>query len=88
MNKIITADIPINDIKRCYVDGKIMIKCPNCGEVITHNFKEHYLCNPEVGKKTDCYFYCDNCDHEYEIPMRVKHAHITIEYDDTKITEV
>ena len=76
----------IGDVKRCYILGAVAkLKCPDCGEEIEHDFGDQYLSHPEVGDDDDLCFYCDGCDKEWEAPMKVTSAVVTIEIDDEKI---
>ena len=83
-----TGKIDISNIKRCYVNGAEIITstCPDCGETLEQDISEDYISYPEIDVLDDFVFYCERCDDHYKIPMTVKSAIITIEFDPAKIT--
>jgi hypothetical protein len=84
--KKIEGNIDISGIKRCYVgDAVIKVKCPDCKTNLERDYSEYdYLSYPEVGEYTEN-FWCTECDCEFILPMNIKSATITIEYDESKV---
>jgi hypothetical protein len=87
MTKIIehVGKIDISDIKRCYADIVIKSSCPVCDSAITANLNESYLSYPQVPSEDSIPFYCDACDEYLDMPIKIKSANLTIEYDLGKI---
>lgn len=75
----ITGEIQIDDIKRLYVDAVVKKDCPKCGSHCEHDFNEQYI---SYGDLDNIWFYCDNCDNEWEQPARIVSVELTIEVDD------
>lgn len=70
---ILTSPGELN-IKRCRMEGKITINCPECKNIeMTNDFQKNYLSYPEVGSRVLTYFNCEKCDGEFSL----KHARIT-----------
>lgn len=73
--KIVKEDIGKKislDIKRFYIPGtKIIGNCPECGEYLEKDFDEQYLSYPSISKNNKEYMYCDECDNEAEIELRL-----------------
>lgn len=77
----VEGPIDISRIKRCYAGVIITIKCPVCERQLEHNLGSDYLSYPEVGGDDTAYFYCDPCEAEMEMPIKIKSANIVIEYN-------
>jgi hypothetical protein len=73
--------------KRFYFEGKITVACPNCKMAMVNDFEEDYLSYPKIGENDLLYFCCDGCGKDWEMPIIVKSIEVTVDYDDTKITE-
>jgi hypothetical protein len=80
MKQTDTFHINSLDIKRCYFDGKIVVKCPECGHDISHDFRDAYLSFPKVGDD-GIGFYCANCNNQWDLPIRIVDIAMQIEYD-------
>ena len=59
------------DIKRFYLPTGIKIECPNCNDAI--EVHSTYLNYPVMNKWKKQYFYCDECDTEFD-----KHLLLTV----------
>lgn len=67
-------------VKRFYMPGlSIKDNCPNCNTEYKSDLKEHYISYPNFNKKTNYSLYCNNCNHEWKIPIMVK---VTLEIED------
>ncbi len=75
------------EIKRFYFDGKLEVNCPDCKSKMTRDFGTDYLSYPTFGDKETWYFYCDECESEFEMPGRLEGS-IDIHYDLSKIKKV
>ncbi len=81
MAEKLEGNIDISKIKRCYVeDTKIEIEC-ECGKELEHDFSDQYLMYPQPGTIENCYFHCEQCDTEWNLPVTIVSAVITLEYD-------
>jgi len=79
-----------SEIKRCYVDQKVVIACPRCKKTLVSDLKEYYLSYPFVGKTVSLYFYCKDCENNndeagWNVDAVVKSMRISLEYDPEKI---
>ena len=59
------------DIKRFYLPIKFNKKCPNCGSKIEFNLSEDYISYPVVGESESLYGYCDNCEGEFNVDVKL-----------------
>ena len=75
------------EVKRFYFDGKLEVDCPGCKSKMTRDFSDDYLSYPTFGDEQTWYFYCNECDDEFEMPGRLE-ATIDIHYDLSKIKKV
>ena len=58
------------DCKRFRIPGvRIESDCPNCGVERTVDLTEHYLSYPKLGVPENFDLYCDECDHEWSVPL-------------------
>jgi hypothetical protein len=73
--------IDISEIKRCYADIVIEINCPYCDTKMQRDLNDQYISYPKIGKEDSLYFCCDGCDKEYELPINIVDAKLTIEFD-------
>ncbi len=98
MKERVSGSVDVGSIKRCYVDCEIEVKCPDCGEILTHDFNEQYLSHPEIEGKDYASFYCSACEDAYVegkneptiewiLPIKIISADLVIEYDKDKITK-
>ena len=78
---------PIN-VKRFKFDGEIELDCPNCECKIRRDFSEDYLSYPTPGEKLDLYFYCRECDGEFEIPGKLESVKIKVSYELDKLKKM
>jgi len=54
------------EVKRFYTPGiTISDTCPKCGKEVTHGGEE-YFSYPTLGAKEMVYFYCGDCDEEWQ----------------------
>ena len=59
--------------KRTYLDGVLIEKVCDCGNVIQVDLESDYLTYPTVGRFQNIYVYCDECGTEYpEGTLKVK----------------
>lgn len=54
-------------IKRCYLPVRITDKCFNCGVVRTVDLDSYYVSYPTLNMAEPISFYCENCDHEWDV---------------------
>ena len=80
--------IDISIIKRCYVDLILAIKCPNCKDELHCDISIYPLCYPKAGNEETAYFYCKNCEKEFELPIKITKAELEIEYNEGDIYEI
>ena len=60
------------DVKRFYLPGvTIKDNCPNCKTECVYDLTDHYLSHPKLNTPEDCVFYCDNCDNDWKIQVRL-----------------
>lgn len=58
--------------KRTYIDGVVVEKKCECGEILQKDLGSDYLSYPSVGHWQSLCFYCDECDIEYEQDVKVR----------------
>lgn len=58
--------------KRTYIEGVVVEKECSCGSVIEKDLSSDYLSYPTVGSWQSLYFYCEDCDTEYEETVEVR----------------
>jgi len=75
------------EVKRFYFDGKLEIDCPTCKTKMVRDFSEDYLSYPNFGEEEGLYFYCEDCEKEFEMPG-VINATIEVSYDVDKLKEI
>lgn len=82
----IEGSVDLSGIKRCYVaNAVITIKCPDCKTKVQRDYEtDDYLSYPEIGEYNEN-FWCTECDCEFSMPIHIKSAVITLEYDESKI---
>lgn len=59
------------DVKRMYVPSTLKTKCPACGEELVQDFSREYLSSPPVNKPFQHGLYCCDCDHEFEVTLKL-----------------
>lgn len=60
------------DVKRFYLDGVVVSgNCPKCKEPVELDLGEQYLSYPPMNKPFKESMYCQECDHEFEVKLRV-----------------
>lgn len=52
--------------KRFYVPFVVQDDCEECGTVAKVDLEEQYLSYPVIGQPENIYFYCRNCEHEWQ----------------------
>jgi len=85
--KTLKGDIDTEGIKRLYVEAEIVMPCPNCKKETSHNLGEQYLSHMVAGAADSAYFYCEECDEDWSIPIKLISATVEIEYNTNKIME-
>jgi len=61
------------DVKRLRLPGVVLERnCPFCGGLVRLDLNEHYLSYPKVGVMSDVTFYCDHCDDDWEVPIKLE----------------
>lgn len=75
--------------KRCYLENTIIsMKC-RCGETLTKDLSSDYLSYHVVGYDDNLYFYCDECDTDYENEVTITLSiNATIEYKDDDLIKI
>lgn len=71
------------DVKRFYLPFIFNVECPHCGEKIEKDLNDQYLSYPDVNKEEEAYFYCDECEGEFEVPFTLE-INITTDMKKTK----
>ncbi len=79
--KRVQGPIDISGIKRCYVGMVVTIKCPGCDEIVKCDLERNYLGYPEVGGEDSLYFYCNPCEVELDLPIKIVSADLVLEYN-------
>lgn len=51
--------------KRTYIDGVVIEKTCDCGEVLKCDLESDYLNYPVIGQPYSLSFYCDNCEKDF-----------------------
>ena len=88
MKRQVSGSVFLADVKRCYVDVELTnIECPTCRNKMSIDFNDQYLMYPEIGKLTDMGLYCQQCNTDWKMPLKVSSSVVTIEYDADKIEE-
>jgi len=82
--ELIKCNIEIENIKRCYIDLRIMIPCPKCNTQLIADFNKDYLSYPVLGKLTSGWVYCKACKINITYPLMVKAAQLHILVDPWK----
>ena len=60
------------DVKRFYIPGiKIKGKCKHCGKKVVFDLSEHYITNPVIGGTNQEWFYCEACDQNTELNIKI-----------------
>jgi len=75
------------EVKRFYFDGELSVDCPSCKKKLTRDFSQDYLSYPSFGGGEMLYFYCDECDCEFELPTTMK-AKVEFEFDKDDIKKL
>lgn len=57
--------------KRTYIDGVVVEKVCNCGEVLTFDLGRDYLNYPIVGQPYSLSFYCEKCEEDFDDAVEV-----------------
>ena len=73
------------EVKRFYIPEEIVIDCPHCQEKMSFFGNSEYLSYPTLNAEEMAYAYCDNCDTEVEMPVKLK---MSMEYDIDKVKEI
>lgn len=73
MAKIIVESDEIEiDEKRFYLPGvKLTHECSKCGHLIELDFSTDYLMEPTANVPFQQYLYCDECDEEQYVSLRL-----------------
>lgn len=58
--------------KRTYIEGVVVESSCKCGATMKCDLGSDYLGYPVVGRWQNLYFYCDECDTEYEETVKVR----------------
>lgn len=59
------------DVKRFYVPCTARGACPKCQAPFERDFEEHYLSYPTMNSVQIITLYCEKCEHEWGVPMRL-----------------
>ena len=66
------------EVKRFYVGHEIKIPCPECGKSELSFLGDDYLSYPSLNVEEPAHGYCDECDNEFELGVKLE---LNIEYD-------
>lgn len=73
MSEIINLNKSIKLSKRFYLPGVVIkSKCLNCKKEMKRDLGDDYLSYPETNKSESVYFYCNDCDIEFEEKIIIK----------------
>jgi len=72
-------------VKRFYFNGELKINCDECDKPLEYDFSDQYLSYPEVGSDDSVCFYCNDCDVEHILPIKIEDISISISYDLDKL---
>jgi hypothetical protein len=71
------------DTKRFHLPYTLTVECPECGVTVKHNMAEdHYLGYPTAGVTFDHSLCCNNCYHEWAVPMHLDFMLTVVEDSD------
>ena len=78
-DKRLKKPFTMHDCKRFLIPVTLQEKCPECKtKCETDMYEEGMIEYPSINAPTPVYFYCENCDHEWdafiEIRIKVKKA--------------
>lgn len=62
---------PIELDKRTYLPFTISCECPKCGATLQKDLSEQYLDYPVLEEWADAYIWCDDCDEDALVEVRV-----------------
>lgn len=71
---VIKGNIPKGeiDVKKFILDDVyIEDVCPKCGNMCSMDLGINYLSHPKMNDKDYYTVYCDKCDHDWDIPIKV-----------------
>jgi hypothetical protein len=61
------------DVKRFGLPGvKLEGVCPKCQAPFSRDFTDQYLSYPRANETIQVGLYCGPCEHEWEVPMRLR----------------
>ena len=81
MPKIKRLDVNVEGDKRTRVPFAIEWKCPKCGKEHVRDCRDRYFSYPIWGQTKKEHLYCDECEHEEPILLKVD-VTVTIEEDE------
>jgi len=69
--------------KRLYLPLTIKCKCPKCGTINEHDFRDNYLSYPIINKVETIGVYCNECETYFDQKMVLK---IAVEIHPNEVT--
>jgi len=81
------ADIPLDD-KKFRFDAKVTEPCPSCKQEITRDFEDNYLSYPDKNTPINIGLWCQECDKEFELEIKITSIEVSIQYDASKMKEL
>jgi hypothetical protein len=77
--RIVGEALGPTNVKRFYLPGvKAMDECAKCNRTIEIGYSDHYLSDPVAGDRCKIYFWCEDCDYEWEQEAVLKISLVSI----------
>ena len=72
---------------KCNANIEAFVVCPDCNNTMICDLNEQHLSYPVIGDTDYLYFYCGVCEKEYELPIAIDNAVITISFNESDLQE-
>jgi hypothetical protein len=88
MKRQVCGTVDIEVMKNCFVDLQIEFRCPTCRYDMVIDLNDSgTLRHPVIGENIDVSMYCQRCNTDWKIPLKIISTVAVIEYDSNKIEE-
>jgi len=84
MKKIEIKKVFNIECKRMHIPFSVKHKC-ECGEELEQDLEDDYISYPTINGDEYIIFYCNECDSEYRLPIKLS---MSIEYDIKEIHKI